>query len=771
MQTMINQKKPKDLSILLSMAALSASGIAMEVSLTRLFSFLFTHSYVYLIISISMAGIGLGAVLNSIISKTAQKTVFFWAAILQPLLLLAVIPQYPGRAGIYISLVAAFLFYICLGMFQALVFKNFSISPGRIYSADLIGASTGAIIAFLMLNQAGGLYSCMVFAVTAGISCIAIYYLKYSYKRRLFLQLITLTAAILILAYSTSVSNLLPLKSLEKEMTLMLENTERPAEIKFTRWSSFGRADMVETDNPLFKTIFIDGAAGTKMIRMDEEGLEEDIAHTLSYQYMAGVPMLGIDESLKEDALIIGSGGGIDVVTAMINGYKNIDAVELNPDFIKIVQEQSDYNGGIYNGRPGIRLIEGEGRAFVRSTNKKYDLLLMSLPIIKSSRNYGNQALTENYLFTHNAFSEYLGCLKESGIILVVAHYPNELLKLAVNAAAALEKSGKPVEEAMKHIITIGRDNSPVILIKKNPFTIEETQTFYTLMAELSVRGSTNFIPGFSQRSKSTTDAEGNNVLKYEFHPGLYNLSTGSWDFKKVSEMNSERISVVTDDSPFFYQMNKKIPSEVMTVVLICILLIIIYLIIYKIRHKSSLTQISSFGLIGTGFMLIEIAYLQKFIFYWQHQTLALTIVLSIILLSCGAGSYVSERISSDKFFRKILIVLASMLVILYFTSTPILNSTEGNQTTVKLLISILLLTPVFFLMGMPFSYMMRRNRDLNNSRKEFPWMMGFNSIASLLGGSLSMAIAITAGYQIVMFSGIAAYLILIIVNTYPKID
>jgi spermidine synthase len=559
-----------------------------------------------------------------------------------------------------------------------------------------------------------------------------------------------------------------------KEMTRMLEDTSASAAVTDTRWSAFGRVDLVETDNPLFKTLFIDGAAGTKMISMPNGTVSRELAETLLYQYMGGVPLLAVDDSNKDRALVIGSGGGIDVVTLLLAGYADIDAVEINPDFIRIVKEQESYNGGIYTSNPRITLIEGEGRSFIRSVDHPYDLILMSLPITKSARNYGNQALTENYLFTSHAFGEYLQKLTPEGYIVIVAHYPNELIKITVNAAAALMSSGLSLEEAMQRIVTIGTDSSPALVLKASPFSPEEANVFYAIMTALGQQGTTNFIPGMPQQSRRVTLPDGREVTAYELNPGLVNLADGNWTLEDLNANSSENVGIVTDNSPFFYQMSKTLPSEVAEVAVIAALLLAAVGTLFLVKGKipgslefnpQAVRQFVSFTLIGIGYMTVEIALLQKFILYWQHQTLALAAALSIVLVSSGAGSYLSARFTSRRRFPLILVLLTAVLALGPLYTERLIHATASASSVVKLLVTAAAAAPPFFLMGMPFPILLEKNQLLRNNRTEYPWMIGINSIASLAGGVFSMVIALSTGYHMVMAAGIACYAALLLIT------
>jgi hypothetical protein len=156
---------------------------------------------------------------------------------------------------------------------------------------------------------------------------------------------------------------------------------------------------------------------------------------------------------------------------------------------------------------------------------------------------------------------------------------------------------------------------------------------------------------------------------------------------------------------------------------------------------------------------LIEIGVLQRYILLWEHQTLALSAVLAVILVSSGLGSYVSKRIKS---FTPIAGFVAAIIVIsvpMALVANRILPDLSGAPVGTKILATILGIGPLFFCMGMPFPWTLRRLSEEQANRGLFPWMMGINSITTLLGGTLSLAIALDLGFRFVLFAGALAYL------------
>lgn len=745
--------------VIASLFCLTASGLALEVSLTRLFSFLFVQSYVYILISLSIAGVGLGAVLMYYLSPGLRLPLIGWLPVLPPLFLLLLFAGNAESAGVVYSLLLTFLTYLGIGAVQVQIFKESHIGVSTLYGADLLGAAVGSIVAFYLLNGLGGVDAIAVVVTVMALGMSGVFYFFSGKGMR------TAVTAILLLALGGGLmsypfeSALMPEGTWEKEMTSMLREEGTGAQITESRWSAFGRVDVVETRNPLFRTMFIDGGAGTKMVQMEGGTVTRDVARTLLLQYMGGIPLLVTDQDRREDAVVIGSGGGIDVVTLLIAGYKSIDAVEINPDFIDIVREQAAYTGGIYNGHPRVTVHSTEGRSFLRTAGKQYDVVLMGLPIIKSVRNFGNHALTENYLFTHNAFTEYRRALKPGGMLVVVAHYENELLRLLSNALKSFENDGVPLAEATQRVVALGDRQNPTLIVKNEPFSPEERDAFVDIIEAIRTKPGTNFVPGNQM-----------NAQRLGFNPPLLEAAAGSINLAGFSAQAEEDISWISDDSPFFYQLSSSLPREMLIVSLavsLLILLIVVLFLFDQRRRKrdaaittetGALLRFAAFAAIGVGFITVEIAFLQKFIVFWQHQTLALAVVLSAILVASGLGSLLSRRIRGSRRLIHVIAVELALLLLASLALGPLLLRLESAGTVAKLLVTVAVVVPVFLPLGMPFPTLLRESRE-----DYYPWMIGINSTTTLLGGVAATIIALEVGYRFVMITGIVAYALFIL--------
>ncbi|MDA3951283.1 MAG: hypothetical protein PF508_18900 [Spirochaeta sp.] len=743
--------------VLVALFVMSAASLALEVSVTRLFSFLFVQSYVYILVSLSMAGLGTGAVISYFLVGASARRITAIATSIPAVLLLFLFITNTLDTLLGLSLVFTFGIFVTIGIYQVLIFRESGVSVGHLYAADLLGASAGSVIAFVTLNAAGAIGALVIMVVTIGLSFVIIRHVLFGSDTRKALPVAVIIVAALVTAWLPLTERMLPDEGWAKEMTLMLDDPEVDASILETRWSAFGRVDLVETENALFRTMFIDGAAGTKLVQMEDGRVSRDVAQTLLFQYMGGIPLLTMGPERRQDAAVIGSGGGIDVATLLAAGFDAIDAIEINPDFIDIVREMPEYTGGIYNDHPQVTVHETEGRSFLRTTERRYDLILMGLPIIKSVRNFGNHALTENYLFTTEAFGEYRRALKPGGMVVLIAHYPNELFKLVTNAINSFKSDGLTSEEAMERIVTVGPNSNPTLILKNESFTRQEREDFATLLTNLPITGTTNFVPGFSADLSS----------RLGFNAGLTAISRGELTVGEFVDGAREDIGPIDDNSPFFYQMDRTLPAELKTVGTVIAIVLLVVTLVFVLRtvrktpqeeRRGALLLYVAFMLIGVGFIVVEIAVLQRFIVFWKHQTLALAVVLAAILVAGGLGSLLSTRIRRPTHAALVAIVIAVGTAVLMWILTPVLRSFESAGLPTKIAITFVCVVPLFVPMGIPFPYLLRQA-----TRRLYPWMMGINSFTTLTGSVLAIIVAMGMGYSTVAIIGATAYLLLAI--------
>jgi predicted membrane-bound spermidine synthase len=700
--------------------------------------------------------------------SSIQEKYFKWLVVLPLFTFLIILLSNYFNVSVLLSLFFTLIIFMYIGSGTTFLFKKTGVPIPLLYFIDLSGAALGSIMSILLLNSFGAVRSLFILIILLSASVWMLYGFFFQRNFRITILWIATTVLAVSLFFIDTNRLVLPSHNLQKDMIASLHKKESTARIIESRWSSFGRSDLVETDNDSFKTLYIDGAAGTKMLKLDSETIDENLKFYLKYDYIAGIPLNTLPKSRKEDALVIGSGGGIDVVALLANDFKKVTAVEINPDFIDIVRQYGDYNGNIYNNHPRVDVINMEGRSFLRNSKKKFDVILISLPLIKSARNYGSFALTENYLFTYDAFKEYRESLKNEGYLVIVTHNSTETYRIVTNAIKSFTVNGTTVQEAMNHMIVVGKDTMPAFVLKNTPFTPEETDKFHKNIIELKKLGRTIFIPNTEQHTMVVNWPEGKEVFENMLDRALYVLSTGKIDLDSFIGYHPSNISYISDNSPFFYNFSRSLPPEISWVFIISLFILLSFIPLYRrgIKNRSSEQRggyMLSFGVLGFSFIVIEISILQKFLFFWGQNSLALAIVLSGFLFSAGIGSLVSNIVRKSRTMLRIsLISIPIISILFYYAGGDLLMSLEGSLPVFKTLLSFLIIFPLFFSMGIPYPTLLKSVRDAGMADL-FPWFIGMNSLTTLLGGAIAVIVAMFFGFHYLILAGGALYTVLLL--------
>jgi hypothetical protein len=429
--------------------------------------------------------------------------------------------------------------------------------------------------------------------------------------------------------------------------------------------------------------------------------------------------------------------------------------VEINPTVVAVTNDMyGEYSGHIYDS---VELHIEDGRSFIEHSSEKYDIIQMSLVDTWAASASGAYALSETYLYTAEAFTEYLEHLEDDGILSVtrwIFETPQQTLRLVSLGREALERSG--VYNAAAHIIILRNGPAATFLLKKTPFTEEEIQSMEDicnyLQFEIVYTPKTRNNPIFAQLI--TTD-----------NP------------EKFFEAYALNVSPTTDDKPFFFYtvtlsdlpdlVSLNLESEsfknniallwLFRLIIISFLLVVLFFVLPPLVYakRASVTAMGYFAFLGVGFMFVEIPLLQKFMLFLGHPTYSLSVVLFSLLVSGGIGSYVTNYLS----LKKVQIVMGYLMgvILLYVVIFPAISHEMFSLTIFKrIVISIFMTSLLGIAMGMPFpSGIQALGRTLPSS---IPWAWAINGAASVLGSALAVFVGINLGFSYAFICGVVFY-------------
>ena len=757
---------------LLSIFFISVSLFVYQVVLTRIYSAVLSYHYVFLITSLAIFGLGIGSIFAfklrennpkihsraiKIRTKLAQGNIFDQISrgsiVLGASYMLVYTLNYllPFVNNILVYIVLGTIPFIIGGYLFSILFSEHSEISGKLYFADLIGSGAGSIAVVSLMNHAGMFRTVVMVSIIAFIPFLIL--TESARKIRSAAVIIPLLVAVLLFIPGQYIS------SIEQNFNGILDNSAKTygsvkksglePEIVYSNWNAFSRTDVIKLNkNPDEMILTIDGTANAPMYKFNG-----DVKSLKGYKVDTGFMPFAIGKNDK--TLLIGPGGGRDVLYALAGGSKDISAVEINTSSIDAVKAFSEYNGGIYN-RPEVKVYGEDGRSFVRKTNDKYDLIFLSLVMTNSSQGVG-YALSENYIYTVEAMGDYLDHLNENGKLAFLAHDQDDLSKIVATAMQSLEKKGIPLEDTPNYISIFSKYipqqhggshlHTPVIIIKDQPFSEKESRELLDLAEE----------SGNVALYAPMVYEEG--VLQH-----IRDEHISMADYLNGFDTN---VTPATDDNPYFYNFGKGIPSTLMLILIVVLMGSMILFAPFATKDRN-LKPCSYFGLLGAGFMMIEVPLIQQFILYLGHPTLAFTYVLAALLIGGGLGGYLSDHKLFNKmkkafYLPPVFVAIINIAVLLSLDA--IFQSTSNLGLTGRILIASIIVMLQGFFMGMPFPRGLKLIGE-NGRGNIIPVMWGVNGVMSVVGSVLSIILSMSFGFTGALITGSVIYLIVSLYKT-----
>jgi hypothetical protein len=745
--------------------------LLLELSLTRIFSVVFYYHFAFLAISIALFGLGAGGVFSYVVAgwkgNLFSKLGLLSAAdsILVILAVLIVLAQGKDPSAGYLGLIyftSALPFFVS-GAIVSLAVSETIDRVNRVYFFDLAGAAGGCLLLVPLLNTFGGPNTTIVAAVIFAAAAAIWYGMSGSVQGRA--VSVALALGLFVLLFFNGQKGVIGVVYAKGQK---LENEA------FVQWNSFSRIAIAPDKSSGIPAVFIDADAETAIANFDFDHLSSHDLHDLLYQG-PGLPYV-LRPAAK--TLIIGPGGGWDVARALASGSRNITGVEINPIIATTIMRERfpQLSRGLYL-RPDVHIFVEDGRAFVRRSLEKYQVLQATLVDTWASTAAGAFALSENNLYTTEAFRDYLTHLTDDGILVFTRwgfDPPRESLRLISLAMVALRELGEP--DPARHVI-VARAGSraelaawgvqDTVFISRRPFPADDINRARAAIAE------GNMHPVY---------------LPDEMIPNQFTELLHSADPAVYQRRYPFDISPVSDNRPFFfysvqprdvwnfvlhastrtadYKINRAVPLlfELLGVSLLATLIILALPVMVLgtrlPREKPVLGFLLYFLAIGAGYILIEVALIQKFVLFLGHPTYALTVVIFSLLVSSGLGSAASRRLigSSAARWRASLAGVALLIALLAVDVSLLLPKAITLPLVWKGAVTVVLIFPAGFLMGMPFPTGLTRLEHWQSASVRWAWSL--NAAASVLGSVAALVSAIYFGLVQTLLIGGVLYLI-----------
>ena len=710
------------------------SGLLFEIALTRIFSATIWYHFAFLAISVALLGWGLGGfalhALKNRLRPSAEGaglfTLLYALSIPCCLWLIVRLPFLPDRLAFYFTV--SLLPFLLAGLALSTIFDLHRDQTSTLYFADLVGAATGALLVTLLLSWLGGETTVLAVSLLPLLAAAC-------FSRRLAVPAAALGTLVLLAAATNERTGLFkigsaPTKGLHQHLA-----AHPGTRVALTGWNAYSRIDAVTGfPDPYLARLYIDSDAWTSLLRWD--GALESL--TPAREWYRALPFKLAPA--RPQTLVIGPGGGSDVLVALAAGSAKVTAVELNPLMLRFVRHFGKDAGNVYD-HPQVEAILSEGRTFVRRTDRQFDVILLGFVDSWAAVASGGLSLSENHLYTVEAFDAYLDRLTPGGM-LVILRWDVDVPRLVSNSVALLG-----AEEAAKRLLVLlerrGTDREPpqmIFALRKQPFTEQETAEVLRWEKARPV-----IVPG---RHVEAPYAD---------------LLAGRKTLSQYAAEATERVDPVTDNRPFFFARSKPLglhwgmSAGLLGIFATMLLLCTVFVARGRPAAASRPAYAASvlyFAGLGVGFIAVELALLQHLTLLLGHPIFTMSVLLSSLLLFGGLGSSRSGNARP-----RLVCALIAGLAALYALLLPLLvPSLLPLPLAARMAVAVVLIAPLGFAMGMPFPRGLVAASRAGLPAPPFYW--GLNGVWSVAGSLLTVVVAVSLGFTAAMLVGCAAYVL-----------
>jgi hypothetical protein len=688
-----------------------------------------------------------------------------------------------------IGFLVAFLSCVPLGLLYAVAFAGSGLVLGallssptlptrRLYGLDLVGSALGAFAVIPAVTALGAERA----AVVAGGVLLAGAFVLAPPRRRRGRALAAATALALAVA-AMAPSAVFRMRYARNSFLGRAQAGDAEYVLEHVAWDPIARIEVSRVPAPdpersAWPSLF--GTDRGLLSRFRRVVTQNNNAFTYAPEYEGDPATLrGLEETIyaaayraslvpKPRVLVVGVGGGMDVLTALRFDAASVTGAEVNGATLEILRRtyRAHFRGWVDD--PRVRLVHEEGRHFLASRPDLYDVIQLSGVDSVSGTPGAAHVFSESYLYTAEALDLYLSRLAPGGVLNVMrpeSTPPREMLRLLATVVESLRRRG--VERPAEHVmVVVDRGGTFVaVMAQPRPFAGEQVRRV------VAWAGASPYLhlaaaPGFVPPGPSAYAVLLATPTTRDLDAGLRHYP---WDVRPV-----------TDDRPFFFRTSRwshlwpragvETGAPIMEMGLLTLLgvsaaaaLVFVYLPLRDRRREGeagACRLVAFFGALGLGYMAVEMALIQKFGLLLGHPNLALSVVLASLLAATGVGSLLSALVvkalgGSLRFVSYALsfVLLAELLLAFPRLSLGMTLPLAGRVALVTVLVA-----PIGLLLGTYFPTGLERLKQVSPGL--VPWAWGLNGMASVVAPILAVAVSMSAGISALFLASLPVYLV-----------
>ncbi|UCC48201.1 MAG: SAM-dependent methyltransferase [Gemmatimonadota bacterium] len=777
----------------LTVTFLSASTLAYEILLVRVFAIEQFHHFAYMAIGIAMLGFGASGTLVALARPQQESAArwFAWAAVLTPVALVASatlvhqvpldatqlpwdVGQWPRLALVYLLLALPFA-VAALAVLLALTLEPER--TGWIYGASFLGAGLGAALAVAVLWIVFPVRALAVPALVAslgGMSAVPVAATRKTPLKGCAWGTLLLGAAVFVEPLWRL--DITPYKGLPQveafpDARRVAERASPLGWVVAVDASAFRHAPGLSLTYtgafPRQTALFVDAEIAGAVSDWSAEAAARAILDWLpsALPYALGE---------RREVLVIGAGGGLEVWNALAHGAHRVKALELNPELVRL----GGWSDSTVVGSPQAVEVEwaiGDARGHVAGSRERFDLITMGGGRAYGTSAAGVHALNEDFLHTQEAYVSYVERLSDEGVLAITRWLtvpPRENVRVILTAVEALRRHAP---DAVAHGLVVARSwATGTVLMKPSGFSSQDVERL-AAWAEAR-RFDLDWYPGID------VPATRFNIMD---EPVLYRAAAaavaGSDSAERFAAAYAFDVTVADDARPYPHHFLRVgslrsflagsrgswLPfaewgyiALLATLVQSVVLAGLLMLVPAALRARGAgsagwLRLVGYFTAIGLAYLAAEVAAIQQLNLLLGHPVYAVAAVLTAFLICSGAGSAWSDRQPATRGWI-VGAVLVGMLMLCAAQLLALIHLLQPTPLPLRVAVAVAVLAPLAFLMGTPFPLGLRFLASMDTGAVAWAWAA--NGFSSVVATPLAALIALEAGSQVLFLAAAAAY-------------